>query len=96
MNTAANTRPAVAWLILSAITLIYLAVDSPDHGSARTPSTLITTAAIALALIKMRIIVGEFMEVRRAPTLLRRLTDAWLLLIAAALLGSYYLGLATG
>jgi hypothetical protein len=31
------------------------------------------------------------MEVRHAPVLLRRLTDAWVLLMAAMLLGSYFI-----
>lgn len=35
----------------------------------------------------------EFMQVRNAPTLLCRLTDLWVLMIGAALLGSYFLGL---
>ena len=94
MNIALHKRLMIAWLVLSAITLIYLGVDSSDQGSARTPSTLITTAAIVLALIKMRIIVREFMETRRAPILLRRLTDTWIILIGTALLATYYIGLA--
>jgi hypothetical protein len=34
------------------------------------------------------------MEVRQAPVLLCRLTDAWILLIGAGLFGSYFVGLA--
>ena len=34
------------------------------------------------------------MEVRGAPALLRRLTDAWLVIIAVSLLGSYFIGTA--
>jgi hypothetical protein len=30
--------------------------------------------------------------VRHAPVLLRRLTDAWVLIIGACLLGSYFIG----
>ncbi|MFI6779419.1 cytochrome C oxidase subunit IV family protein [Nocardia sp. NPDC050412] len=71
-----------------------LLVDSGNHGAALRPSTVITSAAIVMALIKVRIIFREFMEVRRAPALLCRLTDLWVLLIAASLLGSYYVGLA--
>ena len=50
-------------------------------------------SAIAIALLKVRIIFREFMEVRHAPALLCRLTDAWVLLIAVCLLGSYFLGM---
>ena len=38
----------------------------------------------------------EFMEVRLAPTFLRRLTDFWVVLRAAALLGVYVAGKAVG
>ena len=41
-------------------------------------STAVTVAAICLALVKVRIIMREFMEVRHAPPLLRRLTDLWI------------------
>ncbi len=44
----------------------------------------------------MRIIFREFMEVRQAPKLLRRLTDAWVILIGISLFGSYAVGLALG
>ena len=33
-------------------------------------------------------------EVRQAPAVLCRLTDAWVILIAASLLGSYFVGMA--
>ena len=51
-----------------------------------------TVVAICFALIKVRIIMREFMEVRGAPLVLRRLTDFWVLLMAVALLGVYSLG----
>jgi hypothetical protein len=43
-------------------------------------------------LIKVRIIMREFMEVRGAPLVLRRLTDFWVVLMAVALLGVYFAG----
>ena len=51
-----------------------------------------TVGAICLALVKVRIIMREFMEVRAAPRFLRRLTDFWVLLMAVALLGAYFAG----
>ncbi len=50
--------------------------------------------AIVIALVKVRIIFREFMEVRHAPALLCRLTDAWVALMAVSLLGSYFVGVA--
>ena len=93
MSTAFNKRLLIVWLLLSAMTLAYLWLDhsADDNGMLR-PSTLVTVSAIAIALVKVRIIFREFMEVRHAPALLRRLTDAWVVLMAACLLGSYFIG----
>jgi hypothetical protein len=82
-------------LILSAITLGYLALDrSADAHGAFRASSVVTTIAIVLALVKVRFILREFMQVWNAPALLCRLTDLWVLLMAATLLGSYFSGLA--
>ena len=95
MHTQANRRPLIILLILSAITLGYLALDrsADDHGAFRA-SSVVTTIAILLALVKVRFIFREFMQVRNAPVLLCRLTDLWVAAIGAVLLGSYFLGLA--
>ena len=90
-----NRRSLVVWLILSAITLGYLVLDSSaDHHGAYRASSVVTTVAIGLALVKIRLIFREFMQVRNAPALLCRITDLWVVLIGAALLGSYFIGLA--
>jgi hypothetical protein len=47
-----------------------------------------------LALVKARLIFRELMQVRNAPAVPRRLTDLWVALIGAVLLGSYLIGLA--
>ena len=93
MKTKFNKRLLVVWIVLAAFTLSYLWIDHSLSGSL-TPSALVTSSVIVIALIKVRIIFREFMEVRQAPVLLCRLTDAWVVLIAAALLGSYFIGTA--
>ena len=83
------------WLVLVAISLGYLWIDHvATHQGVPTASTVVTVFAICLALIKVRIIMREFMEVRNAPRVLRRLTDVWVLLMAVALLGVYFAGMA--
>ena len=82
----------IVWLALSAITLAQLAVGSLDGPRALRPNAAITTGAIALALVKVRIVLREFMEVRHAPVLLCRLTDLWVVLAGASLLGGYFVG----
>ena len=93
METGFNKRLFVVWLILVAISLAYLWID---HAAIAwripTASTVVTVAAICLALIKVRIIMREFMEVRGAPRFLRRLTDFWVVLMGVAMLGVYLAG----
>jgi hypothetical protein len=93
MWTALNKRLLAVWTVLSAITLIYLWIDhTADGRAAPAASAVVTVSAVVLALVKVRIIMREFMEVRHAPALLCRLTDLWVVLMAAALLGTYFLG----
>jgi hypothetical protein len=88
-----NKRLAIVWLILTAMTLVYVWLDEAvDQNGTLKASTIVTVSAIVIALVKVRIIFREFMEVRHAPALLRRLTDAWVVLMAACLLGSYFVG----
>jgi hypothetical protein len=93
VSTPFNKRLLIVWLILTAMTLAYVWIDhTADQNGTLRPSTVVTVSAIGIALIKVRIIFREFMEVRHAPVLLCRLTDAWVALIAACLLGSYFVG----
>jgi len=93
VETSAKTRLFVAWLVLVAITVMYLWLDrSADDSDVVVANTAVTVTAIFLALVKFRIIVREFMGVRHAPVLLRRLTDGLVVVIAAALLGTYLVG----
>ena len=88
-----NKRLLVVWIVLAAFTLSYLWIDHSLSGSL-TSSALVTSSVIVIALIKVRIIFREFMEVRQAPVLLCWLTDAWVVLIGAALFASYFIGTA--
>ena len=87
-----NKRLLVVWLVLAALTLGYLLIDHSVDGSLKS-SAVATSIVIVIAAIKVRIIFREFMEVRQAPALLCRLTDAWVILIVASLLGSYFIGM---
>ena len=93
METSSKRRLLVAWLVLVAITIMYLWIDhSADDSGVLVASTAVTVTAIFLALVKFRIIMREFMDVRHAPQFLRRLTDLWIALIAVALLATYFAG----
>lgn len=93
MRTKGNTRLLIVWAILTAMTLVYVWLDEAvDQNGTLKASTVVTVSAIAIALVKVRIIFREFMEVRHAPALLCRLTDGWVVLIGICLLGSYFVG----
>lgn len=94
MDTDAKKRLLVVWSMLSSMTLAYVWLDrSADTGAALKPSVVVSVSAIVIALVKVRIIFREFMEVRHAPALLCHLTDGWVLLVAACLLGGYFHGM---
>jgi hypothetical protein len=86
-------RMLITWLGLAAITVGYAALDrAAEEGGAPRASALVTSSAVVLALVKVRIIFREFMEVRHAPALLTRLTDLCVVLMAVVMLGSYAIG----
>jgi hypothetical protein len=88
-----NKRLLIVWAILTSMTLVYAWLDhAVDQDGALKASTVVTVSAIVIALIKVRIIFREFMEVRHAPAMLCRLTDGWVVLVGVCLLGSYFVG----
>jgi hypothetical protein len=93
VSAISNKRLLIVWAILTSMTLVYVWLDhSADEGGALKASTVVTVSAIVIALIKVRIIFREFMEVRHAPALLCRLTDGWVALVGVCLLGTYFVG----
>jgi hypothetical protein len=94
MSTGFEKRLVVVLLALSALTLSQLGVGSLAGPAALRPNAVITSCAIVLALVKVRVILREFMEVRHAPALLCRLTDSWVVVAGVSLLGAYFVGTA--
>lgn len=91
MNSFVEKRLFVVWIALSLISLLQLWFSAAGGQETLAPNATITVGVIAMALVKVRFIVREFMEVRHAPPLLCQLTDAWIGLTAVALLGAYFL-----
>lgn len=85
-------RLGIVWLVLSAITVAQFLGLSLGGAGAYSPNATLTVSVILVSLIKVRLILMEFMEVRHAPALLCRLTDIWLVVTAVALLGAYFGG----
>jgi hypothetical protein len=89
MRIPAPARLPLTWFALSAITLLSWWIGVRHGHAALKPSAAVSIAVIAIAAVKVRVIFREFMEVRRAPVLLRRLTDAWLVLLVAGVTAAY-------
>lgn len=94
MSSGFEKRLIAIWLALSAITVLQLGIGAVDGQVAQAGRATIAASAIGIALIKVRIIIREFMEVRHAPALLGRLTDLWAVLTGAILVGGYLAGAA--
>lgn len=95
MNVAVKRRLLIVWLVLSALTVLFVGMDRwVDQNGTLRSSTVLTVGVVVIALLKVRIIFREFMEVRHAPVSLRRLTDGWVVLFGVCLLGTYFTGMA--
>lgn len=85
----AAARTTAVWAGLSAITVLSWFLAPAHHAEPVTASTPITGAVLLLALIKSRLIIQEFMEVRTAPVWLKLATDGWLMALFGAIVVIY-------
>jgi len=81
-----TSRITWTWALLSALTMVSWALAATRRF---TPSTAVTIVVLAIAAVKTRTVIRQFMEVRVAPRWLRRATDAWLAVLMAAIIGLY-------
>ncbi|WP_428311821.1 cytochrome C oxidase subunit IV family protein [Hydrocarboniphaga sp.] len=86
-------RLTLTWLLLSALTAISWWIGSRHGHHAFVANAAITYSVILMAALKIRFILTEFMDLRHAPPLLRRIADAWLALLVIGLLALYSLGM---
>jgi hypothetical protein len=84
-----NHRVTIAWILASALTVLSLGLRVEHDGGAASANTAATIGVLAIALVKSRLVLREFMGVRNGPTWLKALTDLWLVGLWAAILGLY-------
>lgn len=77
-----------AWLILLIATGItwYL-------GEVGAAGTLAIVAMLAIAFVKGRLVILDFMELRDAPLMWRLLLEGWLILVSGLILLAYWISL---
>lgn len=85
----ATARLTYVWLILSAITIAAWWLGPAHARTGLVASAPITIAVLAMGLVKARLIIAHFMEVRTAPRWLRLFTDSWLVVLWGAILAIY-------
>jgi caa(3)-type oxidase subunit IV len=78
----------LVWAALTAITVVAWRL-APGHSDTTALSHGLVAAIVVLAMIKCRLVIRWFMEVRHAPRWLRLATDGWLVVLWVALLGIY-------
>ncbi|AOE86763.1 cytochrome C oxidase subunit IV family protein [Pseudomonas sp. TCU-HL1] len=87
---SANVRENVTavWVLLLVITVGSWALGT--HLLGESLGRILAPASIlALALIKARLVILHFMEVRHAPAAIRQLCSAWLVVVFGGLLWFY-------
>jgi len=67
------------WLVLLLATVVSWWLRSDSHAADQA-SVLTTVAILAVAIVKCRLVIRSYMEVRYAPAWLQLTCDAWLLL----------------
>jgi hypothetical protein len=77
-------------IVWAALMLATCATTWLLSGNSVTPEVA-TVAIMLIAAVKVRLVMRHFMEVRRAPLLLRLVCDGWLLAVTALILTVYLL-----
>lgn len=78
--------PTAAWISLIGAALASWALTE-QLGAVR----FATTAVILIAALKVRLVVGHFMELRAGDLPWRRVFDIWVVAVVAIILGGYWL-----
>jgi cytochrome c oxidase subunit IV len=79
-----HARSTYVWVVLVAVTIVSWAVGA-EHGVGST----IAIVVLALALIKVRFVGLDFMELRAAPLVLRAAFEGYCVILWMVLAGMY-------
>ncbi len=77
------------WLLLVVITVGSWWLAPAQYSETLRASVPITALVLVLTLIKSRLIIRQFMEVRTAPRWLKLATDGWLVALFGAIFTIY-------
>ena len=80
-----RTRLVFVLALLVSVTVLSWYLGTGGGGHPMNPNLAISAAVIFIALLKVRMIMREFMGIGLAPAWIRRSSDAWLGIFFAAL-----------
>jgi len=87
-------RPAQIWSVLVAATAVTWWVGEMNAGGAGGHGGLAPVLVVfALAFVKGALVILDFMELRHAPPLWRRIVVGWLLLVTTCIVLAYLKGM---
>lgn len=82
-------RFLVVWAFLVAVTLLSSAIGAPGGLGLIGSPAVVTFAVLAIAFVKVWLVMFNFMDVRRAPFALRALCTGWSAIALGVLLAIY-------
>ena len=82
MSLGVDRGPALAWLVLVVATAASVVLGT-DHG-VHDPDAL-AALVLAIAFAKVHLVGRQFMELGHAAPVLRRLVDAWVIVLGGVL-----------
>ncbi len=84
MKTCSMNRLDLGWLLLIGLTVSGYALRVEA-----TADVLVGLATLAIAYLKGRLVMLDFMELRHAPCVWRGIFEGWLLVVAGVLMAAY-------
>jgi hypothetical protein len=90
MRFSLQKRLIATWIVLVGVTLLAWWIGARHGAGPLHTDAAVAIGAIAITLVKVRIIMREFMDVRSAGARLKHVTDAWLAVFGAAMLLAYF------
>ncbi|CDO89128.1 hypothetical protein AWC29_11670 [Mycobacterium triplex] len=82
-------RITYVWIVLSAVTIVTWVLGHAEEGYGRGATTAVAMVVLAIAFIKVRLIIRQFMEVRSGPRWLRVFCDVWIVVLAGTIVATY-------
>ena len=83
------SRRTLIWLLLTGATMLSWEMG---HGAGFSDVRYASSSIIVLALIKIRYVMLEFMELRNAPVRVRVVAEVWVVVVCSTLLVLYLSG----